>query len=154
MRPKYKAIKRLLLTIILVGDVVALMLLVGVASSLVATIAVLLYLSPFIPDLPMRLGKAVSPDAATAIILSLAWLILTTVLGSSLCKGEVQLKRRQARPLRHLGSNTPYSTPCKTCYYWQGYDREARRFLEHPCALHPTGKPEVACLDWRHSTDR
>ncbi|MBW4581260.1 MAG: hypothetical protein KME42_16955 [Tildeniella nuda ZEHNDER 1965/U140] len=154
MQPQYKAIKRFLLTIILVGDVVALVLLLGVISSLVASIAVLLYLSPFIPDLQVRLGKAASPDATTAIILSLAWIILTTLLGSRLCKGEVQPKRRQVRPLRHLGPNTPYSTPCKACYYWQGYDREARRFLEHPCALHPTGKPDVACLDWQHSTDR
>jgi hypothetical protein len=84
------------------------------------------------------------------LLLSLAWVVLTTALGSRLCKGEVRSKRRQ--PSSRSGGNAPYATPCKACYYWQGFDREAVRFLDHPCALHPTGRPDVSCVDWRHCT--
>ncbi|MBC7972525.1 MAG: hypothetical protein H7Z11_20765 [Verrucomicrobia bacterium] len=154
MRPNYEAVKGFLLTIILVGDAVAMMVLVIVMSSIAATTSVLLCLSPFIPDWQVRLSKALPPNSAIVLLLSLAWVILTTLLGSRLCKGEVRLKCRQVQPVDRSGANARYATPCKACYYWQGFDREAVRFLEHPCALHPAGRPDVICGDWQHCRDR
>jgi len=98
MRPKYEAVKGFLLTIILVGDAVAMMVLVIVMSSIAATTSVLLCLSPFIPDWQVRLSQALPPNSAIVLLFSLAWVILTTLLGSRLCKGEVRLKCRQVQP--------------------------------------------------------
>lgn len=40
-------------------------------------------------------------------------------------------------------------TPCKRCKFYN-QELQAHCYLKHPCAVHPTGKPDVNCRDWEN----
>lgn len=39
------------------------------------------------------------------------------------------------------------ATPCRQCQYYS-QELQARQYLQHPCSVHPSGKPDHECRDW------
>jgi len=46
-----------------------------------------------------------------------------------------------------IDEETETNTPCRRCVYYS-HESQAKAFLKHPCALHPSGKPDIECRDW------